>query len=235
MRNLIDEILDETIGLYAYEAEDMELDFSNSSTYLPFMQNLATIAKQELARWQNGTKDETDPSMTAVLKDYYKTGVKKTVSDTDLRSKTWHRSNPWSAVFISWVLRTGGAGPYFKYSSAHWRYIADAKEKRENGDFDSVYWAYRITERSPQLGDLLCNIWGDSRLTYDTVQNGGHTHCDMVTEVYSDKVVAIGGNVGGKKDGSFGGSVAKKTFYLNANGKIDTRKHPDHFAVLSIY
>lgn len=204
-----------------------ELNVDDTTTYLPFMQEVVRIAKQELARWGNGAKKETDTSMTPVLKDYYKTGINRTVSDTDLRSPTWQENNPWSAVFISWVLRKAGAGSYFKYSAAHWVYVADAKNKRQNNDWNSVYWAYRVTERKPQLGDLVCNSRAGSGLNYDNVQNGGSSHCDIVTDVYQDRVIVVGGNVNN--------SVAQKTIYLNNSGFIDTNRHPTHFAVLSIY
>ncbi len=227
MRNLIDEILDETFNFSGYETENFELDLSNSTTYLPFMQNLVKIAKQELARWKNGSKKETDPSMTSVLKEYYKTGVNDTVSDADLRSGSWQSGHPWSAVFISWVLRTAGAGTYFKYARGHWVYVADAKKKRQNRDIYSIYWAYRINERKPQLGDLLCTSRAGSGLTYDTVEKGGSSHCDIVTEVHPNRVVVVGGNVNN--------SVDSKTLRLDSSGFLDAKKHPNHFAILSIY
>lgn len=71
--------------------------------------------------------------MTATLQEYYRTGVGITVTASDLQSSSWQAGHPWSAVFISWVMRQAGAGSAFAYSTAHREYVGAAKRNAESG------------------------------------------------------------------------------------------------------
>lgn len=103
---------------------------------------------------------------------------------------------PWSAAFISWVMKTAGAGIRFRYSTQHSVYIyqgiRDFLNKREEAGF----WTLRLNERKPQLGDLVC--WSrQSGIDYDHQSGGNYSgHTDVVTEVSKGQVSVIGGNVG---------------------------------------
>lgn len=74
------------------------------------------------------------------------------------------RGVPWSAAAISFVVRQAAkqqAGyEKFKFSDGHARYIHDSIKKRENGDENTPFWGFRITERKPQIGDLICKNRG---------------------------------------------------------------------------
>ena len=47
-----------------------------------------------------------------------------------MQSAVYQDAHPWSAVFVSYVMRTAGAGPAFAYSAAHQTYIRAARQNR---------------------------------------------------------------------------------------------------------
>ncbi|MBV8191223.1 MAG: DUF2272 domain-containing protein [Alphaproteobacteria bacterium] len=103
---------------------------------------------------------------------------------------------PWSAAFISWVMRTAGAGDRFRYSTQHSVYIfqgiRDFLQKRAAAG----YWTVRLAAAAPQVGDLVC--WArEDGVDYDHQKGGNYKgHADLVVEVMADSVTVVGGNVG---------------------------------------
>ena len=77
-----------------------------------------------------------------------------------------HRDQPWSAAFISWVVRKAGAAYNgFKFSPAHSKYIHDAIRKRLD-NAPAPFWGFRLNEHKVGLGDLVCQ-WRLSQRTFD--------------------------------------------------------------------
>src|SRR5262245_9878407 len=74
----------------------------------------AAIATQEWNRWNQGAIKESSPRMRSVLEDYWKAGAGWLPSEPE-----WWSRKPWSAAFISWVMKKAGAGKTFKYAAAH--------------------------------------------------------------------------------------------------------------------
>ena len=136
----------------------------------------------------------------------------------DGRDRDW----PWSAAFISTVHQDAGVGPQFLRSPAHARYIRDAIYKRQSGE-DAAYWGYRITERAPQVGDMVC--YSRQRgIDYDTQPVRYKSHADIVTAVRPGEIDVVGGNVGH--------SVSKRTLRTDENGLlVDATRN--WFAVLA--
>jgi hypothetical protein len=103
---------------------------------------------------------------------------------------------PWSAAFISWVMRTAGAGDRFRYSTQHSVYISqgirDYLQKRDAAG----YWTVRLHEDTPAVGDIVC--WSrQAGVDYDHQDQGNYKgHCDLIVEVTGQQVTVIGGNVG---------------------------------------
>ena len=110
----------------------------------------------------------------------------------DGRDHSW----PWSAAFISWVMKTGGAGNRFRYSTQHSVYISQAIRDHLQNRPEAGYWGWRLNELKPNIGDLVC--WSrEPGVDYDHQKSGDYAgHCDIVIEVTSSEVIAIGGNVG---------------------------------------
>jgi len=130
---------------------------------------------------------------------------------------------PWSAVFVSWLVREAGFGAEaFTFSDAHADYAraAFATRVRESAGSDTVadagawtapapdpaaYRACDLATTAPRPGDLVCNTRAraagiDSFAALDeALQAGGSLpmHCDLVVAVDAPgkELQAIGGNV----------------------------------------
>ncbi|WP_405639599.1 DUF2272 domain-containing protein [Streptomyces sp. NBC_00019] len=198
---------------------------------------IAQFAEQERSRWGNGTRVETEPAMTATLQDYYRTGVGITVAASDLQSSAWQGGHPWSAVFISWVMRQAGAGSDFAYSTAHREYVSAAKRNAETANTANPFWTYAVEKIVPEVGDLVCadrdSGGGCGGVTYATIDNGTawSTHCDVVTAVdrTGRTLTAVGGNVSQ--------SVKAKTIAIDAQGFVVPQQSGQtcrYFAILKV-
>lgn len=128
--------------------------------------------------------------------------------DLDGRDHDW----PWSAAFISWVMRQAGAEDRFSYSASHATYISKSIRDRNQGNANALYWGYRLNERKPQVGDLVC--WDrdpDKVVDYDRQYLGNYSsHTDLVVSVGTNEIEIIGGNVGN--------SVTRRPLVLSAEG-----------------
>jgi hypothetical protein len=190
---------------------------ARSSNRSSFRQRAAAIAVREWNDWKQGSIKETEPSIRARLQDYWRTGT-----GTERHEIGWPSKVPWSAAFISWVMRKAGAGRAFPYSGQHAIYISAARKNRlENNR--NPFKAYRTSEVAPRIGDLVCKSRGGSQATYDTIQPGMKTHCDIVVEVRPNAIVTIGGNVSN--------SVSHTVVRTNPQGLIIA---PSYFAVIRI-
>lgn len=108
---------------------------------------------------------------------------------------------PWSAVFVSHVMKTAEISDFLT-SSSHFYYIRDAARRPVDGPYRLV----DPTAEKPAVGDLVCYLREKNRvygyrglLTYLGGSGGPlDSHCDIVVGVDIDgdsKVYAIGGNV----------------------------------------
>lgn len=104
------------------------------------------------------------------------------------------RQYPWSAAFVSYVMRIAGAGDRFAYSPGHWSYIDAA---RRDGNGDGLFVAERVEEVAPRPGDLICTGRGPDRaLRYDDLPAGPYlSHCDIVVAAQARQISVVGGNV----------------------------------------
>jgi peptidoglycan hydrolase-like protein with peptidoglycan-binding domain len=185
--------------------------------------SIVALALGEWARWNYGQTKESATSMRAVLEDYWRAGTGKVPTTSN-----WWSALAWSGVFISWVMLNAGAGSNFRYSSAHTDYVGEAKRNRLANN-SNPFKAYRISEASPRLGDLVCverqepnGNW--SGVTYDNVDQGFRaSHTDIVTEVKPGQLKAIGGNVSD--------SVSQKTIRIDSSGHIT---EPRYYAVVCV-
>lgn len=140
---------------------------------------------------------------------YWKQGV-----DRDLDGKDQHE--PWSAAFISWVMKEAGMSGRFSYSDWHATYIRNSILARRADNPDFAYWGYRLSERAPQVGDLV-GYARQGGIDYDYQPTVYSSHTDLVVAVRSGEIDVIGGNV---KD-----SVTKKTLKTDADGKLIDRQY----------
>jgi hypothetical protein len=97
---------------------------------------------------------------------------------------------PWSAAFISYVMRMAGAGARFPYSPAHATYINAA---RANNGW--VVSAHAIDRYAPKPGDLICAWRGRKRVRFEDLPTGFPGHCEIIVATGPGVVSAISGNV----------------------------------------
>ncbi|WP_426409474.1 DUF2272 domain-containing protein [Bradyrhizobium ganzhouense] len=182
-----------------------------------FVRQAAAIALGEWEKFGNQTYDihghathvgqkEGETPQYQYVGEYWRVGVNNdTLTGRD-------HSVPWSAAFISWVMRTAGAGDRFVYSPQHSVYIFRAIKDLLQGKPQAGFYCYQLQEWKPQVGDLVC--WARQAGIDYQHQNGGDYagHCDLVVEVNGDQVQIVGGNVGD--------SVTKRPLALNAGGYL---------------
>ena len=102
----------------------------------------------------------------------------------------------WSAAFVSYVLRTAGAGARFPYAPSHYIYINTAKEMKLGRASGWVAVAERLDEYAPVPGDLICYSRGKRPTKYEMLPARRFTaHCDMVVAREKEQISVIGGNV----------------------------------------
>jgi hypothetical protein len=102
----------------------------------------------------------------------------------------------WSAAFISYVMRTAGAGARFPYAPSHYVYINVAKEMKLGRASGWAVIAERVDEYAPVPGDLICFSRTKRPLTYEKLPvRHFPAHCDMVVARDPGQLTVIGGNV----------------------------------------
>jgi hypothetical protein len=120
---------------------------------------------------------------------------------------------PWSAAFVSYIMKESGAKNQFKYSTSHSTYIIDAVKNRDNAN--ASFRGYPIDWIKPTVGDLICAPRSvDKNLRYSQIvaQKSFKSHCDIVVAKNGNQLEVIGGNVGD--------SVAKTIVSLDSDGHI---------------
>ena len=136
---------------------------------------------------------------------------------------------PWSAAFISWIMRESGVPAYlFPPEDAHWAYLTWIA--RNEGDPYAALVPHSIGEYRPQPGDLICATRGNGGMPFpgesfhSVLLHHRKLHCDLVVEKKGDILGAIGGNVRN--------SVSKTLVKLDKNGFLHpSRRRPWFMAV----
>ena len=99
----------------------------------------------------------------------------------------------WSAAFVSYVMRSAGAGAKFTYSPLHADYINAAARS------EGALRAERPESYAPQAGDVICVGRADARgMRFEDLPGPRFlSHCDIVVAARPGELEVIGGNVVG--------------------------------------
>ncbi|RDZ28476.1 DUF2272 domain-containing protein [Lysobacter silvisoli] len=105
--------------------------------------------------------------------------------------------NPWSAVFVSYVMNRAGV-PNFRASASHIDYVRDAYRSP-----DSPYLFADPDTTAPAVGDLLCFVRSSSavygyqglKAFLDRDEGALNMHCDIAASIDGGRLYLIGGNV----------------------------------------
>ncbi|NND79408.1 MAG: DUF2272 domain-containing protein [Maribacter sp.] len=231
---------------------------SPSNYWVEFNKRAACIAEREWNAWQQGSIHETNPNRQSFLKKYFEAAHPNNITRAHRRATNNLRRNskkrsPWSAAFISYVMKEAGAGNFFKYNSLHFNYMRAARSNREESR-RNPFQLFRPAEIKPEVGDLVCNWRGTPRLSYDNLEAKYrrfldtrdysllHSHCDIVVEIGIDnngnKVAwVIGGNTRNKtgRPGERNAStVGKKPRKLTLDGFLKLKRDDPIFAILKV-
>lgn len=106
-------------------------------------------------------------------------------------------SYAWSAAFISYIMRTAGAGGRFPYAIAHATYINTAVQMAQGTTRGWAIVAERPDSTAPQPGDLICaGRQAAKSLRFEDLPAPSFTsHCDIVVGSDGQALSVIGGNV----------------------------------------
>ena len=114
---------------------------------------------------------------------------------------------PWSAAFISWLMREAGvARAQFAFSASHHDYVRAAlaaTDAEQRGQYVAYGWrACDAVQTPPRIGDLLCFARGhdadldDFEPLRTAVTRGPVSmHCELVVSNNSAQIQTMGGNV----------------------------------------
>ncbi|MBL7798433.1 MAG: DUF2272 domain-containing protein [Saprospiraceae bacterium] len=195
------------------------------------LQRLLTAARAELALWEQGQKKEWNTGMYEHVRRYWVegAGVSNSRAETNIEErKASSQKHPWSAAFISYIMRKAYTG--FHPSTAHNRYIIWAKQNRLQNR-PHPFYAFRIEEVAVEVGDIICNARGEKELwaKYDNVESKPKSHGDIV--------IAIDGNIATVVGGNINKNVTTKKVTLTPAGKVQQKtkeRGPLYFAVIKM-
>jgi len=151
------------------------------------------LVRAAFAYWEEfdrgAGRENVQPYKAMVLKMWADLGMGSPPGDN-----TSHPDWPWSAAGMSAFVRRAGGYTGFVQNKKHSFYIHDSIVKRDDGS--APFWGYRITDRKPEVGDLIAQ-WRVKKRDYDyaATHDDFSSHTDVVAQVLPDSVRAIGANV----------------------------------------
>jgi len=183
----------------------------------PFAKRVAGNAEDQYNRYH--LQHEHDPQLARQIQKYW----------ADLNFSFPGVNTPWSAVFVSWCIKTAGATPAdFKFATAHSRFVnwAIKNALNQTGSFR----AYEITAYAPGVGDIIHNNRNGHTFDYDYAKTHSayESHSAIVIETGHDSngnyLLTVGGNEGD--------SVGKKLLRLTTRGLIKQRPNSPYICVI---
>jgi hypothetical protein len=135
----------------------------------------------------------------------------------------------WSAVFVSWCVRTAGAVPgEFRFSQRHSAFVHWAIANATAGR--GLFRGRRITEYAPKVGDIIQHNRNGGTKTYDQAAR------DDSYESHSAIVVAVGADANGRFAMTIGGNesdaVRRKRVALTSQGRVQQRESNPFICVI---
>ena len=227
------------------------LPFSPPDPWCLLRQRIVSVAQAELLRWRraNGTTPITEgvPSQLSILREYWRSVPGLNGNSASLRMARLSATNadlgPWSAAFISFVMKTAGVVPAngFKFGAKHISYIVGALRNREHSDRSRPFWLLDSQEmqvQQPQPGDLVClnrryrdrntRRWRWTTHSYSSLRRQfwpvtqrnrvpwGHSHCSLIVGRGTENGQPVVYTIGGNE----GNSVMRSAVALNQRGGI---------------
>jgi len=183
----------------------------------PFAKRLAGTAQQQHSTYH--LQDERDSALSRQIQKYWE----------DLGFSFPGTGTPWSAVFVSWCVKTAGAtSGEFTFSAQHSQFVHSAIQNaaREAG----VFRGRKVTAYPPSIGDIIQNNREGNKYSYEYAAShkGYSSHSAIVVEKGVDNqgtyVLTVGGN---ESD-----SIRSKVVRLYSNGLIVQRATDPYICVI---
>ena len=182
-------------------------------------------ANAEADKWRG--YDENDAAVGNIINQYWCEGVGVCgYTNNQVISEGFNEDYPWSAAFVSWVMKASGADS-FPADASHSKYIIETTINREV-DPKADFTAWALGEKKPEPSDIVCKSrpnqpgqMSSEGVEYGDVVSGMPLHCDIVTKVNSDTIEVVGGNINNR--------VERKTLNLNNEGYLS---HQDYFTII---
>lgn len=219
--------------------------------------NIIKSADEEQGFWLDSAGNlytESSPDVFDMLVKYWQEGVGLSAAEARrfaTRSAADDEDYPWSAAFVSWVMRNAGVTTAmgFDFSAKHITYIVGALRNRERAQRDRPFWLYGVDEIAPQPGDIICKTRsGGAAYTYaslkrdffdngnDTKSPSGKSHTDVaigcVDRGGTKYIQVIGGNTG--DDDGTQDTVGMKEYELDAAGMIVRPSRYNVFGIIHL-
>lgn len=183
-----------------------------------FAMKLAGVAQEQHDKFH--LMHEADPPLCKQIKKY--------ASDLQL-GPTDCVTEPWSALFVSWCVKTAGAtAAEFKFSKAHSVFVHQAIQNADNGT--GVFRGFDITAQAPAVGDIIQNNRKGNKFDFAFARAKEHydSHSAIVVEVGHDSEGGFALTVGGNE----GNSVRQTVVRLTPQGFIRQRTNSPFICVV---
>jgi hypothetical protein len=141
-------------------------------------------------------RDEGENGQWQRIRTYWQQGV----LNESIRSRddVTRSDNPWSAAFLSYIMKKAGAGDRFPYSANHATYIRQAIHHKRRPSPDAPFVGHRVSDYAPRPGDLICTTrdWARDKVTYDSIKDYEFfpSSCDLVIGSSDGEIDLIGGD-----------------------------------------
>ena len=165
--------------------------------------------------------DENDPALGKQIKAYW----------TSVGSSFPGVSTPWSAVFVSWCLKTAGATKNeFRFSARHSAFVQWAIGNTETAK--GLFRGMRIEECAPTLGDLIHNNRDNNKFGYDhaATHDSYNSHSAIVVALGEDHAGRFATTIVGNEGTP--GTVGRKRVALNQDGHVIQRASNPYICVV---
>jgi hypothetical protein len=179
-----------------------------NSEWVYFGQQTVVIDGDEESIPHVGIWEDDDDSHSDRINQYWRAVGKYRLSGYDCKE-------PWSAAFISWIMRAAGVPKdLFPPSSAH-RFYLNRFLAKAHDPFAALI-PHTIQQYKPRPGDLICatrsKVEPQEVIEKLPASFNSRLHCDIVVETDGRTLQAIGGNVRN--------SVSKTILTLSPDGYL---------------